>query len=103
MHLTDAYDCHVYLIDGGGELALVDSGAGYGVDEILFNVEVEGFSLNKLKYIFLTHGHADHSGGIRKILNHTNAKVVASKLTAKYLEEGDEQSISLSAGKANGR
>ena len=28
--LSDPYDCHVYLVDGGSELALVDVGAGIG-------------------------------------------------------------------------
>ena len=26
--LSDDYDCHVYVIDGGEEMALVDAGAG---------------------------------------------------------------------------
>jgi hydroxyacylglutathione hydrolase len=35
--LTDPFDCHVYLLDGGSEAALVDAGIGTGVDEILAN------------------------------------------------------------------
>ena len=26
--LTDDYDCHVYLVDGGDEYALIDAGGG---------------------------------------------------------------------------
>ena len=37
--LTDPFDCHVYLIDGGDELALVDAGAGMGAEAILANVQ----------------------------------------------------------------
>ena len=39
--LTDDYDCHVYLLDGGDELALVDVGAGMGAEQI-----IEGFTKN---------------------------------------------------------
>ena len=98
--LTDNFDCHVYLIDGGDELALLDTGAGYGIREILENVERDGFSLDKLKYVLLTHGHADHAGGTKKLVDATGVKVCASELTAKYLENGDEDAISLTAGKA---
>ena len=33
--LTDPYDCHAYLVDGGSELALVDVGARTGAAEIV--------------------------------------------------------------------
>ena len=41
--LTDAYDCHVFLIDGGDELAIIDTGAGMGAERILANVQADGF------------------------------------------------------------
>ena len=40
--LTDNFDCHVYLLDGGDELALVDTGAGLGAEAILDNVRRDG-------------------------------------------------------------
>ncbi|MGN7299914.1 MBL fold metallo-hydrolase [Ferdinandcohnia sp. SAFN-114] len=102
IHLTDAYDCHVYLIDGGDELALIDTGAGMGVEQILQNIKDEGFHLDKLKYLLLTHGHADHSGGTKKLVEKTGIQVISSQLTAQYLENGDEESISLSFAKNAG-
>ena len=41
--LTDPFDCHVYLLDGGDELALVDVGAGMGAEAIVANVRAAGF------------------------------------------------------------
>ena len=41
--LTDPYDCHVYLLDGGTELALIDVGAGMGAEAIVENVRRDGF------------------------------------------------------------
>jgi len=92
----------VYLIDGGEELALIDSGAGYGTQAIIDNIKKEGFNVNKIKYLLLTHAHADHAGGAKSIVERTGAKVYSSNLTAKYLENGDEDAISLTAGKEGG-
>jgi len=101
-HLTDTLDCHVYLIDGRGELALIDSGAGYGTGEIINNIKKEGFDINQLKHLLLTHAHADHAGGAKNIVNKIGTQVYASDLTAQYLENGDEDAISLTSGKESG-
>ena len=61
--ITHSSDCHIYLIDGGDELALIDAGTGLGKDEILELIEAHGFSLDDVRYLFLTHYHADHAGG----------------------------------------
>src|SRR3981081_3153401 len=61
--LTDAYDCHVYLIDGGEELALIDVGAGMGAEAILDNARRDGFDPARIRHLILTHGHGDHAGG----------------------------------------
>ena len=34
-NLTHRLDCYTYLVDGGGELALIDAGFGPGTDQIL--------------------------------------------------------------------
>ncbi len=47
--LSPAGDCNVYLIDGGKELALVDTGSGHGVKKILENVRIDGFDPSNLK------------------------------------------------------
>jgi glyoxylase-like metal-dependent hydrolase (beta-lactamase superfamily II) len=63
-HLTDAYDCHVYLVDGAGEAALVDAGIGAGTDEILANVRAAGVALADVRLLLLTHAHPDHLWGV---------------------------------------
>ena len=37
--LTDPYDCNVFFIDGGTEVALVDAGAGYRPAALLASIE----------------------------------------------------------------
>ena len=101
--LTHDSDCHVYLIDGGTELALVDAGAGPGITETLANVRAHGFALEDVHYLFLTHFHADHAGGaagLRRVL--PNLRVLTSQVGADWLRRGDEQAISLDMGKRGG-
>ena len=63
--LSDDPDCHVYLIDGGDELALIDCGmaAGESLDRILANVAAEGLDAGRIRSIVVTHYHMDHAGG----------------------------------------
>ncbi len=60
--ISDAYDCHVYLIDGGEDAALIDCGVGRSPERICRNVE-EHVPLERVSRILLTHLHADHCGG----------------------------------------
>ena len=62
-NLTHRLDCHTYLIDGGGELALVDAGFGPGTDEILDLIRADGYDPARIGKILVTHYHADHAGG----------------------------------------
>src|SRR5947209_20299946 len=98
--LTDSHDCHVYLVDGGSEAALIDAGAGYSADEILEGARATGVEDEQIRYLLLTHGHADHAGGahaLRSRLPHL--EVVASPRVAEWLRDGDETAISLDMGK----
>ena len=48
--LTDPTDCHVYLLDGGTEAALVDCGAGLSVSKIVENVKGSGVPWERVRY-----------------------------------------------------
>ena len=92
---THPSDCNVYLIDGGDACALIDTGTGESVDEIVANTKASGFSPAKVKYLFLTHIHADHAGGAAGLWSATGAEVVVHGGAAAILEEGDETKIDL--------
>lgn len=100
--ISHELDCHIYLIDGGREMALIDSGAGVTVEPILQNIRRDGLNPDRLKYLLLTHAHADHSGGAFEWHQRFGIAVAASKEAAEYVRNGDEEKISLAVAKRGG-
>lgn len=101
--LTDSHDCHVYLVDGGREAALIDAGAGYSADEILDQARAARVESERIRFLLLTHGHADHAGGARALCERLpHLTVIASPQVAEWLRAGDERAISLDMGKKAG-
>ena len=99
--LSSAYDCNVYAFETGGDFVLFDAGAGLVVEEILDLCKQDGVDINKIKHLFLTHSHADHSGGVSALLDYLDLTVYASDATAKRVSNG-EKALSLDLAKASG-
>jgi len=95
-------DCNVYLINGQTEMALIDAGVGLEPHRIFENIVAEGLDVEKLKYVFLTHAHADHAGGCRYWKDNFGITVLGSPETAQFVRGGDEAGISLGFAKAAG-
>lgn len=93
--ISHELDCTVYLIDGNGEYALIDAGAGVEPESVLHNIKAAGIHPTQISKIFLTHGHGDHSGGAYALKQACQAEVYALKETAGYVSEGDLDAISL--------
>jgi len=101
--LSHDSDCHVYLLDGGAELALIDAGAGLGLEGIMARVEALGLDRSKITHLFLTHLHADHAGGAAGLKQALpRLKVAVARETAAILRQGDEKAIHLEMGKKGG-
>lgn len=100
--LTDPLDCHVYLLDGGSDLALFDTGVGRDVPAIVAEIEAAGFDPSTIATIFITHLHLDHSGGAAELQRLSGAGIVASQDVAGWLESGDEEAASLVAARQTG-
>jgi glyoxylase-like metal-dependent hydrolase (beta-lactamase superfamily II) len=101
--LTDPFDCHVYLLDGGEELALVDVGAGMGAEAIVEHVRRDGFDPARIRHVILTHAHGDHAGGaarMRALLR--DPAFYLSAETASYIRTGDETGVSIDVAKQVG-
>jgi len=104
-NLSASLDCHVYVLDGGDELALIDAGVGDRVgdtDGILRNIVDDGYDLGRFSRVLLTHYHADHAGGAAEMRDRLGVLIHGSPLTARALETGDEDAISLNFAKSSG-
>jgi len=86
--ITDGRDGCVYLMNVG-ELILIDTGAGWSVENIIGNIKRLGFDPKNLAKILLTHCHIDHIGGVPEIKKRFESKIYIHKLDAPPLENGD--------------
>lgn len=100
--LSDELDCHIYLLDGGSEAALVDAGGGRNMDLILRNIEQDGVPLDRVRMLLLTHGHADHAAGAAGLKEALGLRVCAAQELVESLAVGDGWGISLGPAKAAG-
>lgn len=88
--LTSPGDAAIYLINFGGNMALVDAGCGRTLDRLFKNILDCGVKPEQLEYLLITHCHYDHTGGGQAIKKRTNCQVVAHELESEFLENGDD-------------
>jgi len=65
----------VYLLDGGDELALIDTAIFEDVYQVVESIWELGFDPRRIKKILLTHCHIDHSGGVNQLKSISGAEV----------------------------
>ncbi len=90
-------NCYVY--ESGNDMIVVDCGVGfpepemYGVDLIIPDFKYIIENKNKLRGIFITHGHEDHIGALPFLLKDLLAQpsvqvpIYATKLVAAFIED----------------
>lgn len=93
--LSDPSDCHVYLLDGGDEYALIDAGCGTerSVSGILATMAREGLDPARLRTVILTHWHFDHASGASYFRETFGCRVVAPAGERAYIEAGRDQAL----------
>ena len=79
--ISGRLDCHVYVINSGTELAIVDPGCGIDRDfeKIISNIRDDGLDPKKIKKIFVTHYHCDHIGAAADARSLLDAEMYAGK------------------------
>ena len=80
------------LYEYDGEMMLVDCGLAFpepdmlGVDLVIPDFTYVEDNADKIKGIFITHGHEDHIGGLAYLLKRVNIPVYGTKLTIGLIE-----------------
>ena len=102
--LSGLLDCHVYIVNGGSELALIDPGLGQrgDFDTILNNIREDGLDPKAIHKLILTHYHCDHIGAAAEAQKRLEVEVIASKVSAPVIRTGDEKAVALDVAKAAG-
>lgn len=100
--MSSPFDCHVYAVRSGDEIALIDVGTGLDVDSIMANLRQDGLDPDSIAKIFVTHYHADHAGGLAAWRELTGAHVYASSGSAPAISTGDAKAIGLEAAQRGG-
>jgi len=93
--ISNPSDCHVYLIRTSNGLVLIDTGMGIDTKKITDNIQKEGFGINQINTILITHHHGDHIGGLSELKKITGARVIANKDIADFIRKGDEKKAGL--------
>jgi len=100
--LSDQHDCNIYVVRGPDGLVMIDAGGGRDPDAIVAEMRQEGLDPEQVRWLLLTHHHADHASGAAAIKELTGCKVAISHQSAHLLERGTELDTRLDLAKRMG-
>ncbi len=102
--LSTSSDSHVYAVDAGEAILLVDCGMDDrgGLDAIFTNLRGHGLDPGHISHLAITHYHIDHCGGTGSLLDRTGARVIASAETIAAIQEGDTDRTGFALAQAGG-
>src|SRR3990167_9292862 len=84
---------NLYVYESGNDMIIVDCGVGfpeaemYGVDLVIPDFTYIRENKNRLRGIFITHGHEDHIGALPFLFKDVNVPIYAAKLVGSFIED----------------
>ena len=90
-NLTASEDAAVYLLDFGGDLVMIDAGAGASASQLARNIELLGLHPSAVSTLILTHCHIDHIGAAPYFRKNYRTKILIHEADAQAMEAGDSQ------------
>ena len=102
--LSTSADCHVYAVRSGDEILLIDCGMDDhgGLDAIWSNLREAGLEPERISTVAITHYHVDHCGGISRLLERVDARVLASEETLAAIRTGDTEANAFALAQGDG-
>lgn len=94
-------------IEYKNDIVVIDCGIKFpeeemlGIDAVIPDVTYLSKNIDKVKGIFITHGHEDHIGAIPYVLRNMNVPVYGTRLTIRMLETKLKEHNLLSSSKLN--
>ena len=87
--VSQGEDATSFIVDFGGELVMIDAGAGGSSRLLQQNIEDLGLDPKTISTLILTHNHIDHIGSASYFRDRFGCKIAMHNLDADAVEEGD--------------
>ncbi len=76
------------LLKGKNGYIQMDAGYSFNIKKYLKLLKKNNIKPDEIKLIIVNHAHADHTGGLKKLKEITNAKILVHEEDADYLRKG---------------
>jgi glyoxylase-like metal-dependent hydrolase (beta-lactamase superfamily II) len=88
-YYTHPTNCNIFLIDGGKDLLLIDSGCGIKPREVSESIKINGLDPKNIRGVVNTHSHYDHVRGDNHIRDISGCEVMIHERGVPILEKGE--------------
>ena len=86
LYFVGTVPASTHILDTGDGLIMFDSGYQHSLYLVIHNMHLMGLDPRNLKYIIHTHGHIDHFGATRALVELSGAKTVIGRADKEYAD-----------------